>query len=249
MVAIVNEGFARRFFQGADPIGRQIRKGRADSKQPWLTIVGLVPDMLMQGFGNATESPAGYYIPIAQSDIGTAVNIALRTRGGPAAITPALRAAVMSLDRNLALSDARSMRDVVDQQTMFYSVFGTFFCAFGVAGLFLAAAGLYGVMSFAVTQRTREFGIRSALGASGGQLVRLVMRKAIVQSVAGLTLGLVLGLLAAGLLQPMLYEVDARDPAVLATVVVALAATGLITGLVATRRVTRLDPVVALGTE
>jgi putative ABC transport system permease protein len=249
MVALVNETFARRFFKGGDPIGRQIKKGRADSKEPWLTIVGLVPDMLMQGFGNTTESPAGYYIPIAQSDVGYGVNIAARGRGGPAAILPALRAAVASLDPDLALYDVRPMQDVVDQQTMFYSVFGTFFFAFGAAGLFLAAAGLYGVMSFAVTQRTREFGIRSALGAQSGQLMLLVMRKAIVQSAIGLTLGLALGVLATGPLQPLLYEVHPRDPAVLAIVIVALSATGLLTGFIATRRVTRLDPVVALGTE
>ena len=249
MVALVNESFARTFFGGADPIGRQIKKGRADSKEPWLTIVGLVPDLLMQGFGNAAESPAGCYIPVAQSHIGFSVNIAVRTRGELAGAASAMRAALMSLDPDLALYDARSMQDVVEQQTMGYSVFGTFFFAFGSAGLFLAAAGLYGVMSFAVTQRTREFGIRIALGARGGQLVLLVMRKAIVQSLIGLTLGLILGLLATGPLQPLLYEVNPRDPIVLATVVVALAATGLLTGLVATRRVTRLDPVVALGTE
>lgn len=249
MVALVNETFARRFFGAADPIGRQIKKGRADSKEPWLTIVGLVPDMLMQGFGNATESPAGYYIPIAQSDVAFSVNIAVRTGGGTAGTAPALRAAVASLDPDHALYDVRSMQAVVDQQTMFYSVFGTFFFAFGCSGLFLAAAGLYGVMSFAVTQRTREFGIRSALGARGNQLVLLVMRKAIVQSVIGLTLGVALGLLVAGPLRPLLYDVNPRDPAVVAIVVVALGGTGLLTGLFATRRVTRLDPVAALGTE
>jgi predicted permease len=249
MVALVNESFARRFFDGADPVGRQIRKGRAESKEPWLTIVGVVPDMLMQGFGNATESPAGYYIPIAQSDIGSGVAMALRTGSGTAGVALGLRAALASLDPDLALYDVRPMQAVVDQQTMFYSVFGTFFFAFGCSGLFLAAAGLYGVMSFAVTQRTREFGVRSALGARGSQLVLLVMRKAIVQSAVGLTLGLVLGLLATGPMQPLLYQVNPRDPVVLATVVVTLAATGLLTGLVATRRVTRLDPVAALGTE
>lgn len=245
MVALVNESFARAYFRGGDPVGRQIRKGRGDAAGPWLTIVGLVPDMLMQGFGNAGESPAGYYIPLAQSDVGLAVNIAVRGR----VAGTALRAAVGSLDPDLALSDMRPMRRVIDEQTMFYSVFGAFFFAFGCAGLFLAAAGLYGVMSFAVTRRTREFGIRSALGARAGQLVLLVMRKALVQSVAGLTIGVALGLLAAGPLRPLLYQVNPRDPVVLVTVVVALGATGLLTGLVATRRVTRLDPVAALGTE
>ncbi|MGE5360262.1 MAG: FtsX-like permease family protein, partial [Bacteroidales bacterium] len=249
MVAVVNESFARRFFDGADPVGRQFKKRPTNPKEPWLTIVGFVPDMLMEGFGNATESGAGYYIPIAQSDVGYGMNIAVRGRGGSSTILPALRAAVASMDPDLALYDVRPMQDVIDQRTLFYSVFGTFFFAFGAAGLFLAAAGLYGVMSFAVTQRTREFGIRSALGAEGRQLLLLVMRKAIVQCAIGLALGVALGVLASSPLQPLLYDVNPRDPVVLAVVIVALSATGLLTGLVATWRVTRLDPVVALATE
>ena len=248
MVAVVNESFARTFFPGQDPIGREIKKGRADSKEPWLTVVGLVPDLLMQGLGNPTDGTAGFYIPIAQSNVGSIVSIAVRSRAGTATVAAAVREALASLDRDLALYDVRSMQAVIDRQTMFHSVFGTFFFAFGVSGLFLAAAGLFGVMSFAVTQRTREFGIRSALGARSGQLVRLAMRKAVIQSLVGLTLGLALGLVAAGPL-PLLYGVDRFDPAVLGPVVATLAATGLLTGLVATRRVTRLDPVAALGSE
>lgn len=248
MVAVVNESFARTFFPGEDPIGRQIRKGRADSKEPWLTVVGLVPDLLMQGLGNPIDSTTGFYIPIAQSNVGPSVNVAVRSGAGPAAVVAAVREALESLDRDLALYDVRTMQAVIDRQTMFHSVFGTFFFAFGVSGLFLAAAGLFGVVSFAVTQRTREFGIRSALGARGGQLVRLAMRKAIVQSGVGLILGLALGLVGTGPL-PLLYQVDRFDPVVLGTVVATLGATGLLTGLVATRRVTRLDPVAALGSE
>ncbi len=248
MVAIVNESFARRSFNGADPIGRQIKRGRGDSTQPWLTIIGLVPDMLMQGIENVTASPAGYYIPIAQNEVGFSVDIAVRKRAGAADIVRELRAAVAALDADLALYDVRPIQDIIDQQTLFYTAFGSFFFAFGVAGLFLAAAGLYGVMSFAVTQRTREFGIRSALGATGGQLVLLVMRKAIVQSVIGVIFGVALGLLATKPLQPFIYEGDPRDPLVLAMVVVGLLSTGVLTGLVATWRVTRLAPVVALAT-
>ncbi len=249
MVALVNESLARRFFNGADPIGRRIRKGRADSKRPWLTVVGLVPDMLMQGIGNVTNSPAGYYVPIAQSEVGFSVNIAVRGREGPIAILPALRAAVASLDPDLALYDVRPMQDILEGRLMFYSAFGSFFFAFGVAGLFLAAAGLYGVVSFAVTRRTRELGIRSALGARRAQLMLLVMRKAIVECAIGLTLGLALGLVASAPLAPFLYDVDPRDSGVLAGVVVALCATGLLAGLFATWRITHLDPAVALGSE
>ncbi len=249
LVALVNESFARRFFKGTDPIGQQIRKGRGRSDEPWLTVVGVVGDMMMRGFANTSDSQAGYYIPLAQSKVGAAASIVIHGNGGPAAVLPGLRAAIRSLGPDVAISEVQPMQGVVDRLATFFSVFGTFFFAFGVAGLFLAAAGLYGVMSFAVTRRTREFGIRAALGARGGQLVLLVMRQAVVQSLVGLTLGGALGLLAANGLQPYLFRVDPRDPLVLGLAVLALAATGLATGLVVAKRVARLDPVTALGQE
>ena len=135
----------------------------------------------MEGIGNNNASPVGYYIPIAQSDVANGVRIAVRTRGEPAAMTSLVRSAVTSLDPDLAIYEISTMRRVIDRQTWFYTVFGTFFMAFGFCALFLAAAGLYGVMSFAVTQRTREMGVRSALGAQGAQLILLVMRKSVVQ--------------------------------------------------------------------
>jgi putative ABC transport system permease protein len=119
------------------------------------------------------------------------------------------------------------MRSVIDRQTLFYTVFGNFFMAFGFCALFLASAGLYGVMSFAVTQRTREMGVRSALGARGQQLIVLIMRKSVLQLAIGLVLGLALAAAASGLLQPVLYHVNPRDLAVFAGVVATLTLTTL----------------------
>ena len=135
----------------------------------------------------------------------------IRTRGEATTFTSLVRSAVASLDPDLAIYDVSTLRRVIDRQTWFYTVFGTFFMSFGFCALFLAAAGLYGVMSFAVTQRTREMGVRSALGAQGLHLIALVMRKSIVQLAVGLVLGLVIALLASGALQPMLYHVNPRD--------------------------------------
>jgi len=135
------------------------------------------------------------------------------------------------------------------RQTLFYTVFGTFFMSFGFCALFLAAAGLYGVMSFAVTQRTREMGLRSALGAQGVQLILLVMRKGLVQLAIGLALGVGLALLASGALQPVLYHVNPRDSAVFAGVIVTLALASIIASFLPARRVTKIDPVLALGSE
>jgi predicted permease len=248
-VAIVNVSFVERFFPGADPIGHRFRRGRSDLKNPWLTIVGVVPDLLMQGVGNNDQSPVGYYIPIAQTPVGNFVNIAVRTRADAETMTPALRGAVAALDSDLALYDIRSMETVIREQTWFYTVFGTFFGAFGLAALVLASAGLYGVMSFAVTQRAREMSVRSALGAQGHQLIGLVMRRSTIQLAIGLVLGVLIALAASDPLRIVLYYVDPRDPLVFTLVVIALAVSGLAASFIPARRVTKVDPAVALAVE
>jgi ABC-type antimicrobial peptide transport system permease subunit len=248
-VAIINTSFARTHFPGLDPIRRQFKRIRPGSKEPWLTIVGVVPDLLMEGIGNNNASPVGYYIPIPQSDVANGVRIAVRTRGDASSVAPLLRSAVSSLDADLAIYEISTLRRIIDRQTWFYTTFGTFFMAFGVCALLLAAAGLYGVMSFAVTQRTREMGVRSALGAQGAHLIMLVMRKSVVQLVIGLVLGLGLALLASGALQPVLYHVNPRDAAVFAGVVVTLSLASLLASFLPARRVTRIDPVLALAAE
>ena len=248
-VAIVNESFERAHFPNVDPLGRQMKRIRPGSKEPWLTIVGVVPDLIMEGIGNNNASPIGYYIPIAQSDVANGVRVAVRTRGEADSATSLVRSAVTSLDPDLAIYEVETMQRIVERQTMFYTVFGTFFMAFGFAALFLAAAGLYGVMSFAVTQRTRELGVRSALGAQGAQLILLIMRRSVIQLAIGLVLGLVLALLASGALQPVLYHVNPRDAAVFAGVVATLAFASLAASFLPALRVTKIDPVMALASE
>jgi putative ABC transport system permease protein len=223
-----------------------MKRIRPNGQEPWLTIVGLVPDLLMQGIGNNNASPIGYYIPIAQSDVANGVRIAVRARGDATMLAAQLRSAVAELDPNLAIYEISSLRRVIDRQTWFYTTFGTFFMAFGICALFLAAVGLYGVMSFAVTQRTREMGVRAALGARGLQLIGLVMRRSVVQLTIGMALGLGLAVLASGALQPVLYKVDPRDAGVFAAVVATLAVVSLAASFLPARRVARIDPVTAL---
>src|SRR5436190_10750938 len=121
-VAIVNDTFARLHFPGVDPVGHQMKKARPGSHEPWLTIVGVVPDLIMEGIGNNNASPVGYYIPIAQSDVANGVRIAVRTTGDAAAATASLRSAVASLDPDLAIYEISTMRLVIDRQTWFYKV-------------------------------------------------------------------------------------------------------------------------------
>jgi hypothetical protein len=248
-VAVVNATFVRTFFPDGDAMGRRIRMRDGDPSAEWLTVIGVVPDMYMEGFANNDQSPAGFYIPIAQSGVGNFVSIGLRTQGPPMAKTADVRAAVMSIDPNLPIFDVLAMDGVIESLTWFYRVFGTLFMAFGAAALFLAAVGLYGVMSFAVARRTHEMGIRMALGAGGSQLVGLVMKKGMVQLAVGLGIGLGLAVAAAGPLQMVLFEVNARDPVVFGTVVGTLAVIGLLASFLPACRVTKVDPVAALTPE
>ncbi|MFG1690975.1 ABC transporter permease [Gemmatimonadota bacterium] len=244
-VCIVNETFARTFLDG-DAMGKHIRMGIRDTDAQWLTVIGVVPDMRMEGIGNDEASPAGFYIPIAQGGVGNFVSIAARTQGPPLAKTQDVRSAVASIDPNLPIFRVMSMEGVIERQTWFYNVFGTLFMAFGFAALFLAAVGLYGVMAFAVAQRTQEMGVRMAHGAQGRQLIALVMRKGARQLAVGLGIGLGLAVLAAGQLQMILFEVNARDPSVFAAVIATLACAGLVASFIPARRVTKVDPVTAL---
>jgi predicted permease len=244
-VAVVNETFARVHLAG-DAIGRRFRVSHDGAG--WLTVVGVVPDLQMDMFGSG-GNPAGFYVPMAQSGLGSFVVMAIRTQGPPMAITRNVRRAVASIDPHLPLFRVLPMTSVMLRMTWFYPVFGRLFMIFGFTALFLGAIGLYGVMSFAVTQRTREIGIRMALGAQRGELLGLVMRKGIVQMVIGLGIGLTLALFIAGPLQRVLYEVNGRDPAVFGTVATTLAITCLLASFVPAYRVTKIDPVTAIEAE
>ena len=250
-VAVVNETMARQHFpEGA--VGSRFKIRFENRPQDWITIVGVVPDLYMEGFGeqDADDTPAGYYIPIAQTGVGNFVNIAVRAQvGNPSALVPLIRDAVQNVDRNIPIFDVRSMRDVMDSQTWFYKVFGGLFTAFGAAALFLAAVGLYGVMSFAVGSRRHEMGIRMALGARERGLIGLVMKKGLFQLGTGLGIGLAFAATLLGPLELVLYKVNARDPSVFIAIVLTLGMTGILASFIPARRVTSVDPVTAFRSD
>jgi predicted permease len=248
-VAVVNESFIRSLLPDGEALGRRLRMVLDDGPAEWMTIVGVVPDMKMEGIDNFQASPAGYYIPIAQSPVGTGVRIAIRTRGAPLAITSDVRTAVESLDRNLPIYEVLSMTDVIAKETWFFWIFGYVFMALGFIALMMGMIGLYGVMSFAVNRRTQEMGIRMALGADAASLVRLVMQRGALQMGLGIVLGIGIAALAASPLAVLLYRADPRDPLVFVLVVLALALTGTLASFVPARRVTKVDPVTALTSE
>ncbi|MGD2114042.1 MAG: ABC transporter permease [Acidobacteriota bacterium] len=251
-VALVNRPFAERFFPGEDPVGRRIRLGdrpdgeEGEEAEPWRTIVGVVPDMVLGG--PQDEDREGIYIPLSQSD-DRFVSLAVRTRGEPMALTPAVREAVAAFDPDLPIYWVRPMTEVADQQMWFLDIFSTLFAVFGVSGLFLAVVGLYGVMAFSVQRRTHEVGIRMAMGAGARDILRLVLGQGAFQLGVGVVLGLGLALLLGRALRIMLFRVEPWDPWIFTTIVAVLLTAGLAAALLPARRAATIDPAVALRRE
>ena len=246
--AIVNQSFARKHFGGRSPVGRHIQVRNPENEQPWLTIVGVVPDMFETGLGDRNDMPEAMYLPLAQQPV-RFMSIVARVRGHPAALSPQVRDAVSAIDADLPIYFVRSLREAIDRNTWFYRVFGTMFMIFGVVALFLAAIGLYAVMAFSVSRRTREVGVRMALGAQARDVVAMIFRQGAVQIAVGMILGLALAAGVSRLLRIVLFEVEPRDPAIFAGVALVLTTVGLLACLVPARRATRIDPIVALRLE
>ena len=245
-VAVVNQAFAERYFQGKDAIGRRIRLGGRTSDAPWMTIVGIVPTP----YSGDTEEPRepGFFVPLAQRHSSFA-SFAVQTSGNPLAITSQVRQAVASLNPDIPIYWVYSMEEAFARPTWFIRVFGTMFMIFGLIALFLASVGLYAVMSFAVSRRVREVGIRMALGARGRDVVRMIFGQGAWQLGVGLVLGLGLAAGVAQLLTIILFDVQPRDPSIFGSVVVVLAMAGMAACFVPARRATRVDPLIAMRAE
>jgi predicted permease len=246
-VAIVNRSFASRFGpEGGSAVGMRFREGIHGSREPWRTVVGVVPDMYMAGSDSTTTQ--GYYTPLAQANR-RVMNLVARARGEPLALTNAVRGDVTAIDPDVPAYAPRTQRRVIYEQNWRFVVFGTLFMVFGVVALVLATVGLYGVMAFAVSRRTREVGVRMALGATGADVLRMFLREGFVQLGVGVSIGLLLAWNLAQALSFGLLQVSPRDPTVFAAIAGLLVAVGLLACLVPARRATRVDPLVALRYE
>jgi putative ABC transport system permease protein len=247
-VAIVNESFARKFFPGESALGHTFRPGASRSTAAWLTVVGVVPDLWMQGMQNAEASPAGFYVPLAQSDANF-MSILARGPADPMSLTSAVRKAVESVNADTPIYFVNTVGERIAENTWVYNVFGVLFMVFGGVALFLASIGLYAVMAFSVSRRAPEVGIRMALGAARGQVLGLILRQGVVQIGIGVAIGLGLALLVTRTLKEVLFQVSAADPITFVVVPLVLAITGVLATLLPARRATRVDPMIALRSE
>ena len=255
-VAIVNASFARKYFGNQSALGHQVRRFNPAKPEPWRMIVGVAPDMLMQGPFNADRDSVGFYVPLlAATPAAQFCTMVVRPRAGNAAnIGPVLSKAISELDSNLPTYFAGTPARLHDEILGVNRLTATLFTIFGAVAFMLSAVGLYGVMSFSVNQRTQEFGIRMALGADAKRIFRMVMQQGAWQLAIGLILGtgaaaLLLGVLAAAALQNILFKVKPLDPFIYLVVAGLLTLVAAASCFFPARRATRVNPMVALRTE
>ncbi|MEE8587282.1 MAG: ABC transporter permease, partial [Acidobacteriota bacterium] len=247
LVAIVNQGFADRFYPGENPIGRQITLGRGSWKQPARIIVGLVPNLHVVNLELNQPDADGVYVPFNQ----TAANQThlLMRASDPMALAPMLRQAVHQLDADLPVAQIDRLDRAVLQDKLLLEVFAGLFLFFGLAALFLASVGLYGIVAFTVRQRSREMGIRRALGAGSRHILGQVLGRGAVQVAAGLALGLSIAALISPILAEGFFQTDPHDPSVFLMTALLLASTGLAACLAPARKALRTAPLEALRYE
>jgi predicted permease len=245
-VVIISQSIARRYWPGEDPIGKRLKWGPAQSTTPWLTVVGVVGDVKPAGLDQPTV-PHTYepYLQVPWDSLFFAV----RTSRDPAALASAVRAEVWSADSQLAVSQMRTINDIVEK-SLTQRRFSLFLLvAFAGLALVLAAIGIYGVVSYSVSQRTHEMGIRMALGAGRVEVLRLVVRQGLILALAGVAIGVAGALVLTRLLAGLLFQIAPTDPVTFISGSVVLAAVAVAASLVPAWRATRVDPTVALRYE
>jgi len=243
-VVIVNETMARRYWPNQNPIGKRLRFGGA--RNPWMEVVGVAQDGKYITLG---EPPTDYlFVPFWQNYDGR-MTLVVHTAGAPEAVAAGIRQEVKALDEQLPVYGVRTAPQYLDRIVSLPKVVATLVSAFGLLALALAAVGLYGVMSYAVAQRTREIGIRVALGASRGNVLRLVLRQGFALVLVGVGLGLMGAFALTRLMQSLLYGVSTTDPLIFGSVAIALAAIALAACWIPARRAAKVDPMVALRYE
>ena len=242
-VAVINEEMAARLFPGEDPVGRRIRTGPNPARNPWMTVVGVVGSVRHAALDQAPAPEL--YIPHRQGPPVTPF-LVLRTSGPPAAMAETVRTGLRDFDRGLALFDVKTMLDVRAESVAPRRFVLWLVSAFGALALVLAAVGVYGVMALVVGERTRELGVRLALGAEPRTVLRMVLGQATRLAAAGITVGVGATALLSPLLQPQLYGVPPHDPLTFAAVPLTLLAVAAAAAWAPARRAMRIDPTRAM---
>ena len=247
-VVIVNARFAERFLDNKDPLGQRIRFGNDET---WRTIVGVVPNLWVGGLDAPVtdRNPAGVYLPVAQSAPQSLMIIARTKNPTPLDLSETVRTSAFRLDPDVPVDRVRTMPQVVEDSSWFYGWGASIMGICGLSALLLATIGLFGVVAFSVGRRVREFGIRLAVGATPGNVIRLVLRQSAAQIILGLVLGLALALLLGRGVSSLMFLVQPNDPVVITAVALLLTSIALFAAYAPARRAARIDPLTALREE
>ena len=249
-VAVINAAMARKFWPGRDPIGARMRMGGKD--RPWLTVVGVVADVKHAGLTSGVKPK--FYRPASQFHLSSQwpprnMNLVVKADHDPSVLAAPIRAIVQRLDPNVPVADVRTMEDVVASSIAASRFTGALLGLFATLALALAAVGVYGVLSYGVSERRQEIGVRVALGASAREVVGMVVREGAMLVGAGLLLGIVLAAAVTRVMRTLLHEVAPVDPATYLLVAAAVALIALLASALPAQRAARLDPAVALRAE
>jgi putative ABC transport system permease protein len=246
-VLVVNETFAKRFFPNGDAIGKRIRLGKLTAEFPWANIVGIVGDV--RGFALDEPPEPTMYWPVAQIRTTPSLAIVVRTDNDPATLASAVRGAIAEIDPTQPIYDMQPLDQLVAKSLGQRRFTLTLMVLFGVIALVLSAIGIYGVMAFAVTQRTQEIGIRMALGASAIDVLKMVVGSGMFLAVIGVAVGLIGAFALTRLMASLLFGVSPTDLVTFGLVTAGLLMVALLACYIPARRATKVDPLVALRYE
>ncbi len=245
-VAVINEALARRTWPGEDPLGKRLKRGLPEIESPWLEVVGVVADV--KAYGLEVGTPNQTYVPLAQLPP-TSFWLTVRTTGDPLQSVAAVERSIHSIDKDLPVFAIRSMDQVLGSSRAQRLLMLTLLASFAALALLLAAVGIYGVVSYSVKQRTRELGIRMALGAQRGDVLKLILTQGLKPAIIGVVIGLGAAFALTRWMETLLFGVRPTDPVTFSVIAVVLLSVALVACWLPARRATKVDPLIALRTE
>jgi putative ABC transport system permease protein len=245
-VVIINNFMARHFWPKESAIGKRVKFGPPDGSFPWFEVVGVMGDHRQTALDTGPRFETLY----AQAQYpNRAMTFVVRTEGAPGAMTADVQAAIWRIDPDLAVAKVATMEEIFDRNTRSVDDLANLLAGFGVVALVLALGGLYGITSFSVSQRTREIGVRMALGAEEGRILRAVLCRSGAQVLVGTLVGGLIAWWLSRMIRGMLFDVSNLDPTAYGVVTIGMLAVGLVAVLVPAVRAARIDPVIALRCE